>query len=283
MHTLQLKAFEAFFFPPPPLLHPNTMVFTDALRALLDSSEVHPQVSKWLETEGLVSIEDFAHCSLDEASFEKEVVLCAEHGVTLRMKEKANLRNPFGAARKSLASTTAIVPAGAAAPKETFGPGVWERIVKVWMEKHNLHLPGSRLMTTKLLVRLHDGILKRPRQLEIISMDCIKLKSDLVVAEIKGTLVSGTSLTEVDSSSSMPDTRPGFWMKLRAYMTSVALVSCDDPTFYCFEVNEHFLEQIFAFIFLRHDREVPTMEAMMGAWVMQGSPLIEVRWVVTLT
>ena len=64
-----------------------------------------------------------------------------------------------------------------------------------------------------------------------------------------------------------PEARAAIFHRIRAYLTSVAYCSADNPAFYDLEHNVHFLDQLDTFINSRLDRRTPTVAAVSAAWL----------------
>ena len=240
-----------------------------ALKGLLSAHEVLAAFIAWLATNGLVTTEHLARAASNEDKVDDKLIN-ARHGIDLEMIDEIRIKSAWAAARRLLdtpapCSTLAVASAPAL---DTFSEGVEEGLVKDWYEKHAFNLPGTRLVSTKLMVRLWRGLQRDRKQLELISLDVIRTKSDILIHEVKGTAISGSSVWEIAADILPDDTRPSLLFKIWAYLTSLCYLTVTDASFYDFETHIAFVDQLETLILLRVDRGQPTLRAVSGAWMM---------------
>ena len=235
------------------------------LRALLESASLSEVIIARLEKIGFASIADFAMLGDSESCVNKELIETDDlKDLNLKIIEKVRIRSAWGLARKAVASSDAGPVASGA---DDFAAGTEERLYKVWLDYYKHNPQGSRILAQKLLVKLFKGLQKAPKQLEMLSLVSIRLKSDINVVQLSGPMFAGTSLVQLGSELKECESRAVAFTRMRAYTSSVCFLMAETPDWFSQEDNEGFCDHIFQLIFMRGDNRHPTVKAIENAWL----------------
>ena len=228
----------------------------------------------FLISEGLVSIADFATSVTSEANVDTELI--PEYEATLKdgakapFKVKAKVRQAWLAARKSISSTGPSSSSGPALLSDdyTLPDGTEGRLVANWVDMHHYNLPGTYLVSLKCLAKMYKGFKAQPRTMFVPVMSEIKLKSALPAAEVTGTMISGSSIYEVSSPVARAEVSLAeFFLLVRAWFTSWAYIAVKEGDWFDYETCIHFVESLYTFVFMRHDRRQPTIAGLTKAFL----------------
>ena len=77
-------------------------------------------------------------------------------------------------------------------------PGTAETLQEVWFKCHNFHLNGSRLVTGGLFNKVYRRIHAKPKKLEPIMLEKIRLQCNPMLDSKKGTFIQGRNVHEYE-------------------------------------------------------------------------------------
>ena len=251
------------------------MVLSDSLRALFTSVNVPAGFSDWIEKSDIVTVDDFARIATNEDRLETKIIE-GNHKLVLTMIDEVRIRSAWAQARAVLdAPGSAIAPLSSAAPLEhVLAPGVEERLAATWLDKHRINLMGSELLSVKFIAQIYTGLQKARKSIPYFALDQLRLKSDLIVPGLSGLVIDGSSLTHVSTTLALDTTCNSIFSKISAYMTTIAYVSADCPSFLEWETCRRFLQIIYTYACLRMDCREPTVKAVAKAWMLTFSAFL---------
>ena len=238
-----------------------------SLSALFAKANVSQRcIDKFAEL-GFVAIADVSGIGDTEGAVNVEVLDSDDFKLDPKTTslERSRIRTAWAMCRKAT-SVEASAPVGASS-EESFLAGTEERLYKVWLDKYSHNLQGTRLMSQKLLVRMYKGLSKSQKQIEPLALEYIRLKSDLVVTPLQGSLITGNTIVQVGVELQECDSRAVAYCRIRAWSSSLCFLACEVDLWFTLEDNEAFVDQIFALIFLRGDGRHPSIKSIQNAWM----------------
>ena len=239
---------------------------SDELRALLSSHNVPDELAAWLETNGISSVKNFALSVTSEA--EIRTVLIPESRLVLTFGQKTAVASAWFTARGQLPSLTAPSSSSSSSQgvPQNCPDGVEEAMFKDWKSFYKFALHGGRLASKKVMGEIWRGLKSDPRQLPVIPVEKIRLRSSLFTFEQTGVLVTATALVPVGHEVQECTCHPELWLRIQAYFTCVCLCMFNTANWFTFETCEAFVHQLFFYIFLQTDSSTPGLPGLKVAY-----------------
>ena len=176
------------------------MPLSDELRALLLANNVPDNLATWLETNQIVTVKSFALSVTSEA--EVRSVLIAESQLVLTFGQKTAVATAWFTARNALPpmGSQAASSSSAQGVPQRCPEGIAETMFKDWKAFYKFALHGGRLVTKKVMGEIWRGLRSEPKQLPVIPVERIRLRSPLMTTEQTGVLVTATAMAQVGTA-----------------------------------------------------------------------------------
>ena len=165
------------------------MPLASDLRALLVNENIDDAIITVIETIGFCSISEFSGIGESENAVNSELIDCDEmKAAKPNVVQRSRIRAAWALCRKTMTADAA----GAKGASQTgFVEGTEERLYKTNLETWKHNPQGTRLLNTSGLVKLYTGLQRSPKALEIMPLESIRLKSDIQIKKLEGTLLTG--------------------------------------------------------------------------------------------
>ena len=225
--------------------------FQPALLQVLNTFKVNNKVRIYIFKVGIESLEDAGLHADDE----KQVweAFCEPAGLLKTnvddQGQKIACKKLWLAGRKvsgADSSTGGIGASAGSSPDDEapLPPGTAESLQDLWFKRHNFHLNGSRLVTDGLFNKIYRRVHAKPKKLEAILLEKIRLQSNPMLDSRKGTLIQGRTVSEFEEVHDMVHDIHGIYLRIRALFTTLTYVTVQDPGWFSFENNENFCDLI---------------------------------------
>ena len=242
------------------------MPLASDLKGLFVKANIDDAMITIIEAIGFCTILEFASMGDSDSAVNAELLDCDEmKAAKPSVIQRSRIRAAWSLCRKHVASETAGPKS--AGSDDPFVDGTEDRLYKTFLTAWNRNPQGTRLMATRGLVRLYKGLQRSPRQLELMPLETIRLKSDLLVKKLEGTLLSGGEMIQVGADMQAVSSRAVAFLRMRAWASSICFIMSDVPGWYSFEANEGFVDMLFQLVFMRVDNRNPTVQAIQTAWL----------------
>ena len=159
--------------------------------------------------------------------------------------------------RRTTANATGTAVADDDQPLEI---GVLENLRDAWFDTHKWHPVGTRLLSDGQFNRVHRGLHKNPKKLQVVFLETVKTMASLGddPSQLKGLLVSAkggvkeqtVSYTDVNSAHDL-------WMRMRIVLFTICYCTIGTPDFFPLQAMEVVIEYLNELIFHRLDAAAP--------------------------
>ena len=242
------------------------MPLASDLKSLFVKANIDVVLIGVIETIGFSTILEFASIGDSEAAVNVELFDCdAMKAAKPTVIQRARIRAAWSLCRLAVATDSPGPKSSGSDDK--FVDGTEDRLYTTFLSSWGHNPQGTRLMATRCLVRLYKGLQRSPRQLELMPLEAIRLKSDLQVKKLEGTLLTGGELVQVGADMQSVSSRAVAFLRMRAWASSICFIMSDVPGWYSFEANEGFVDMLFQLVFMRVDNRNPAVPAIQTAWL----------------
>ena len=207
-----------------------------ALMALIDKSKIGDAAPllEFLEKEQIDDTECFALICEQESEVVEAIVKKAGYDANI-LKNVVCIKKIWRWARQACeqVSASGSMPAAAVGPPQDdeapLSKGTRERVDKCFYEKWGFSMPGFRLATDSWFNKLYRQMNDKPRRLEVVHLENVRLQSAISSNELKGTLVSGSSVHEFRKEVSEVSAHHDLWLRANAVFSTLCLVMAETP------------------------------------------------------
>lgn len=248
------------------------------LKALITKAGVPAGLETWLEAEGLESTEDFAViCDAESEVIEKIVVPAGLDKAVLKIVVGCKKLWRWARAANSTSTTPAAGSAGGILLDDDapLNAGVREAVDKAWFLKWNFHLPGFRVMTESGFNRIYRQLNDRPKRLELIHLENVKLQSSIQSSELSGTMISGGKIHSFKRDVSEVEAHHDFWLRVNAVFSTICLAMIETDKWFDYGTLERFIYRLFDIVFRKVDHQRAPMSFLNQAYMIMFTEMAE--------
>ena len=262
-------------FPPPS--HPNVSfdlkMDSELERTVVKVFGLDSKFQKWLSAEGIETMDDVALLAMDEQGVESKVVPAAKAGgvPTEGLMDVVRIKKVWKACRASQEGTSvnpltfeSDVPLGEVTRNECD---------KLWLAKHGFTIGAGRLLVPQQQAPMHSMIHAAAKDFPLIPLRRLRVQS-------------GSSEDTKGNIEEEAFTVHAIYLKLRAFWTTMAYLSIDQPSFLTFQAADELTDKILDWLHRRHHSGRPPASFFVAAWestarvlqtgVRAGKPLRDV-------
>ena len=111
-------------------------------------------------------------------------------------------------------------------------PGTAETLQEVWFKRQNFHLNGSRLVTDGLFNQVYRRTHAKPKKLEPITLEKIRLQCNPMLDSKKGAFIEGRNVHEYEEINDVVPNTHGIYLRVRAVFSTLSYVTVQDSTWF---------------------------------------------------
>ena len=226
------------------------------LLAIFDDNTVSARFREFCQKNGVITPTDLAAACPREEDLKEELLEATEFQ-DIGFQEKKDIRKAWLAARGRMGQISSSSSAPAAAPPRKMPDGAETRLRSVWKNAHGINLSGAWLTTEPVMTLIYLGLHNSNRSLHVPDIATVLRKSSLNQKPAKGTLITDHGIEQLDYTMSPCTNHPEFWLRVRAYIMTIAFVMIDTPDFFSFESAIDLCDYIFEAINCRPDGRRP--------------------------
>ena len=226
------------------------------LLAIFDDTTVSARFREFCQNNGVLTPTDLAAACPREEDLKEELLEATEF-TDIGFQEKKDIRKAWLAARGRLGHGTSVSATPAAVPPRKMPDGAETRLRSVWKSTHGINLTGAWLTTEPVMTLIYLGLHNSNRSLHVPDIATVLRKSSLNQKPAKGTLITDHGIEQLDYTMSPCTNHPEFWLRVRAYIMTIAFVMIDTPQFFSFESAIDLSDYIFEAINCRPDGRRP--------------------------
>ena len=253
-----------------------------ALKALIAKSKLSDDVKlmAYLTSEEIEDVESFALLSESEGEVVDKIVKKAGYDPDV-VKNTIAIKKIWRWARAACdqVSCTSIVPAVSShAPPDDEAPlnkGVREQVDKAWVTRWGFQMPGFRMACESCFNKLYRQMNDKPKRLEIVHLENVKLQSAIRSNELKGTLVTGNHMHEFKREISEVGAHHDLWLRLNAVFSTLCLVMSETDGYFRFDELERFVYRVFDLIFKRVNKQRCPISGLLEAYMCMFAEIAE--------
>ena len=225
--------------------------FDASLVQCLDKFKVNDKVRTYLKNVGIETLEDAGLHADDE----KQVweAFCEPAGLSKTdvndQSQKIACKKLWLAGRKVSGADSVTGGTGGAASSvpdddAPLPPGTAETLQELWYKRHNFHLNGSRLVTDGTFNKIYRRVHAKPKKLEPIMLEKVRLQCNPMLDSKKGTFIHGKDVHVYEEVNDVVPNTHGIYLRIRAIFTTLSYVTVQDPSWFSFGDNENFCDLI---------------------------------------
>ena len=253
-------------------------VLSQDLAAIFDANNVPEAMRKFLVDNKVVTVRAFAVTAAREDLIDSDLI--APSGVQLSFGEKVGVKTAWIAARAHLNSSGPSASSSAGSANDKMPDGSELRLRTLWKEQHGIFLNGGWLVCVPVMTKLYTGLLAEHKSLYVPGIENIRRQNALTQQPLDATVITsastGSQVFNTTFDVSVCTTHPEFFLRFRAYIASISLVTISTPEWFPFESMLLWADMIFDLINCRTDRRRPSLEylcttfmAMFGDYALQ--------------
>ena len=225
--------------------------FEPSLLQMFEKFKVDDRVKTFLGRLNIQTLEDVGLHADDE----KQVweAFCEPAGLSKTdigdMGQKVACKKLWLAGRKVAGadSVTGGAPSpGGSAPDDDapLPPGTTETLQEMWFKRHAFHLNGSRLVTDGLFDKVDRRIHAKPKKLEPIMLEQVRLQCNPMLDSKKGIVILGRNVHEHEEMNDVVPNTHGIYLRVRAVFSTLSYVTAQDSSWFSFGDCENFCDLI---------------------------------------
>ena len=225
--------------------------FEPSLLQMFDKFKVDERVRTLLKQLDISSLEDVGLHADDE----KQVweAFCEPAGLSKTdiadMGQKVACKKLWLAGRKVAGAdsvTGGASSSGGSAPDDDapLPPGTTETLQELWFKRHAFHLNGSRLVTDGLFNKIYRRIHAKPKKLEPIMLEKVRLQCNPLLDSKKGIVILGKNVQEHEEINDVVPNTHGIYLRVRAVFSILSYVTVQDASWFSFGDCENFCDLI---------------------------------------
>jgi hypothetical protein len=239
-------------------------------KALLDKENVAQIFQDWLITDDVkvTTVRAFAATVAAEEKVNSDLIEAS--GVALNFGEKVRIRLAWRSARELLSNGSASASSGApsASPGSKMPDGSEKMLRGKWKELHGINLSGGWLAHEDVMAKVYKGLNNsEQKSLYVPDVATILRRSNLSQKSQQGTLITAQGVQQIDCSINPCTTHPEFYLRMRAYLATIAFCSIMKPAFLTFETVIEVSDFIFEAINMRPDNKRPTLQCLTAIYL----------------
>ena len=256
-----------------PVFVMTTIELCPQFKALLEKEGVPQPFLDWLVTPdvNVTTVRAFAACAVSKDKVDSDII--AASGVSLNFGQKVRVRLAWEACTDLVHTgqgNGSSAPAAATLSKLPSGTEVMLR--REWKARHGFNLSGSWLTSEDTMAKIFAGLSSEPPALFVPDVTAIIRRSNLSQKSKTGTLITAEGVQQVDCTLDPCTTHPEFYLRMRAYLATIAFLSIMKPEFLSFETAIEVSDYIFEAINCRPDGRRPTLACLTACYLsMFGS------------
>ena len=236
-------------------------------KALLEKEGVPENFMKWLVTPDVcvTTIRAFAACAVSKEKVDSDIIDAC--GLSLNFGQKVKVRLAW----ESCLALASSGQGGAASASATATPsklpqGTETMLRKEWKAKHGFNLSGAWLTSEDTMAKIFSALSQEPPSLYIPDVSAIIRRSNLSQKTKTGTLITSEGLQQVDCTLDPCTTHPEFFLRMRAYLATIAFLTIIKPGFLTLETAIEVTDYIFDAINCRPDGRRPTLASLSACY-----------------
>ena len=259
----------------------STFVIEKELKALITKSGL-PDDGKlvaYLENVGIDDVESFSLLCESESEVSKFIVEKAGYDPE-NVKVKVSMKKIWRWARAAYAEPTGQASAqpSASAAMDDEAPlnkGVREQVDKAWVLSWGFQMPGFRLAADNMFNRVYRQLNDKPKRLEMVHPENVRLQSAVRTNELKGTLVSGNNVHEFRREVSEVGAHHDLGLRINAIFSTVCLAMAETPGWFKFCELERFVYRIFDLLFRKSGKQRTPVGVLLEGYMAMFSEIAE--------
>ena len=118
------------------------------------------------------------------------------------------------------------------------------------------------------MAKVYEAFFAEKRSLYIPDISAILKRSDLRQKPVKGVIIIGNTLEEVDHSLDPCTTHPDFWVRVRAYIMTICFIAVETVGWFPYELAIEVVDFIFDAINFRPDGIRPSLPSLTSCYIL---------------
>ena len=114
----------------------------------------------------------------------------------------------------------------------------------MWFKRHAFHLNGSRLVTDGLFNKIDRRIQAKPKKVEPIMLEKVRLQCNPMLDSKKGIVILGRNVHEHEEINDVVPNTHGIYLRVRAVFSTLSYVTVQDSSWFLFWDCENFCDLI---------------------------------------
>ena len=260
----------------------STTVIESALKALITKSKLpdEEKLLNYLIAEDIEDVESFALLCENEHDVIDQIVKKAGYDAEV-VKNTICVKKIWRWSRAAIdqvAGSQIVAVAGPSVSVDDESPlnkGVREQVDKAFVARWGFQMPGFRMASESWFNKLYRQLNDKPKRLELVHLENVKLQSAISSNELKGTLVSGSTMTEFKREVSEVGAHHDMWLRLNAVFSTMCLVMSETDGFFKYDELERFIYRMFDLIFRKAGRQRVPVPLLMEAYMVMFAEISE--------
>ena len=232
------------------------------LKLILDSHNVRAEIQEFLLSDDVQckTVTQFAVIVTKEDDLVKD--LLEEAGLDkIKIGDKIAVRAAWHACRSTL-NGTAEKTASSSSAVSKMPEGAEARLRDAWKALHRINMSGAWLTNEEVMTKLYKGLMATPKHLYVPDLACIGRRCALSQKPMRGTLITDNGIENMDFTLNPCTTHPDIFLRIRAYVMTIAWLSVLTPEFLTFETAIEVVDYIFEAINMRADGKRPSLQCI---------------------
>ena len=240
---------------------------TKDLLAIFGACKVGPKFVEYCASACIEDVLALALCAPSQERFDE--LVCKEAEI-LDLPRERNEAWYLACEARDERKASATCGSAAVDDDQPLAIGVLEHLRDAWHDRYRFHPGGCRLLADGAFNRVHRGLRKEPRKLQVVLLTSVRTMASLGddSSQLRGLLVSTRGgVKETVLTHSLVHSTHDLWMRMRIVTFTICYCMVEVDGFFPLEDQECLMEYLNELMFHRLDQVEPDLPFFNGAWI----------------